>query len=183
MKTQKILIITMLLCLGFATACDDDGGGGYTPPTPPEPISLVGIWYEVGSTENKGIKVTFTETHCIPLSYWKDYVYPTAPELGVFNDTLHFFCHLDTALAYGINLDTVLTYEILSDSVIQFMMSLEDYRIFSWPVYLGEHSTSFFLNGDVLIMEHFRLVHSGTGMQEYPEHFQPIKLIKENKND
>jgi len=173
---KNILIIAMLLCLfGFATACENDGGGGYTPPTPPEPISLIGVWYEVGSTVNKGVKVTFTETHCIALSYWKDYVFQD-PVYGidtVINDTFGFWG--------GYGSDSVVTYEILSDSKMKLAMTLEDAQKFCFECGPdSERITPFSLVADTLTIE----IWYTTGKSvPYPENMESVKLIKEKKNE
>jgi len=91
---KKILILTILLCLiGFATACKSDEH--ICPPTP-EPISLLGVWYEVGATKKQGLKFVFVDKH--HFSHWYYVNYDEDTPSGVLYDNINSY------ISYNVNL-------------------------------------------------------------------------------
>ena len=107
---KKGLILT-LLCLVWVTACNDGDGGN---PPEPQTYSFVGTWYEVGSTDDIGVKVIFTETNMFAFSYTKDHINPSYPFWGdsIQNDTLWWYY------------DDV-TYNILCKDTIQLNLPID----------------------------------------------------------
>ena len=66
--TELLFILTIAFFFFSLASCKDDVTEPNTNTNP-----LVGEWYEVGSTENLGTKVTFTDTHISAFNYAKDY--------------------------------------------------------------------------------------------------------------
>jgi len=165
MKTQKILILTMLMCLMVISSCKDVSGEN-TPETP-VPISLVGIWYDVTNTDDFGTTVTFTETHCIALCYFR-HDGTSAPA-----DSIEIYGY------YGIGSDSVLTYETLYDSVMQFKMSPENAIKYKYGIG-GIHTTSFTFIGDTLFIKLFGISISAIA---YPANMYPIYLVRGEQNE
>ena len=168
MKTlkQKLLLFAKVICVVLATAIvvtayGDDGGSNdndLSPPFDPN-YSLKGTWYEVGSTDAKGIKVIFTETNVTMFDYG-NYLYP-----GIFfND--------DTTIWY----DNLL-YSILSDDTLQ---------IYDFPMILNEnhiikiHKTPFVFENDTLSIEYFL---DSFFSAIYPWCLSPITLIRRCQNE
>ena len=166
MKTNKLLIalLFLLICIAVVGCKSDEH---ICPPTP-EPISLIGTWYEVGFTENKGIKVTFTETHCRALIYskepWEEPYVPLWQEGDYFVYCFYF--------GYGEHI----TYEILSDSVMQFHYPIElEPEYYTISDVGGINTTPFALNGDTLFIRRF---YPGPGLIVYPLNMLEIYLTR-----
>jgi len=161
MKTQKFLIITTIMCLiGLAPAClNEDGNLTFRIKVDAkdhlqENQSLVGTWYEVGSTENQGMKVIFTKNTVTAFRYLKDYKNPYLDSL--FNDTLKFYDNAE--------------YTIISEDTLK----LQHYP--RCPEIL-EHKVTFTLkSNDTLWIDKFW---PNSFTQVYPPEIFPITLYRE----
>ncbi|MCL2039208.1 MAG: hypothetical protein FWG85_02125 [Bacteroidetes bacterium] len=152
--SQKVFIAgTLIICLMMLGSCDASGGG---PPEPQpedstkESNSIVGTWYQVGSTENIGVKVTFTETTLTAYAYDDRY-----PE--------------DMWKRWYDNVD----YSIISKNEIKLSGLPLPY---TWSRDDGTHITEFTLDNDTLIIDHFiqYFIHV-----LYPLNMGGIALIRE----
>jgi len=79
-KQKLLFLATISFIIAGNAACNDDNYNN----------SLVGTWYEVGSTKNKGVNVVFTKTNVSVYHYFKDY--KTSDSL--FNDTIILYDNL-----------------------------------------------------------------------------------------
>ena len=106
MKRKIFLLCGLALFVFTVSSCKDDGS------EPKEKNPLVGEWYEVGSTDAKGLKVVFTETNVTAFYYANDYVdykgsvwnyeekFYDGVKYLLNNDTLEMFEHY---FAYNVN--------------------------------------------------------------------------------
>ena len=156
MKNKKrITLIAFVVFLTGVVACNDT-----SVPPPKEQHPIIGTWYEVGSTENIGKKVVFTETTITGFRYYKDYQHYLFPD-SLFNDT-SFFHYNNTP------------YEIISESEL-YMKNLDKYF---FPD--GKHTTYFEFINDTLFIEHFYLTAAGA---VYPNNIAPIYLTRRIANE
>ena len=145
----------MLLCLmGFATACENkiiDASNKKDDDTL-KSNSLVGEWYEVGSTENKGVKVIFTENTVTAFHYAYNY------EFG--------------GTVYNYNEKW---YDGTKYSLDNTTLKVLEPPINSMPTDLLKTNVTFYYK-DTLFIEHF-VPNDATA--PFPFNFNSIKLYKE----
>ena len=147
---KKRLLQFMLVLLLFSTvSCKDEDIETKTTPKNP----LVGEWYEVGSTENSGRKVVFTETHMSAYSYSNNDNYKES--------VFHW---------YNVK------YDILPNNEIKLYDSPESI----FPFTFSTHITNYAFNSDTLFVEHFIPT---LEMVPYPDCVELINLIKRSKNE
>jgi len=134
MQTLKQIISILTLAI-VITACNDNGNSSNENNDTTQPFDpnypLVGTWYEIGSTESKGIKVLFTETNVVAFYYAYNYVYKDS----VWNFEEKFYNNVK----YLLNNDTLEMYE----------------HCFAYEVYNLKTKIIFYSN-DTLFIEFFK---------------------------
>ena len=187
MPLNRLLIFAItILCLAGSTACKDETQEPHEPTNP-----LLGTWYEVGSTENKGIKVVFTETHLNLHHYGYTHTgfdYDNFPYSLIPTDSImraKYDEYNNSSIVYGLtnHTDTTIGHSNPSGPSIPFIPD-SAMRIFGMDEYYGiptvlnkVHTTPYAFFNDTLVIRHF---YGGSFTADYvhPEGIWPIYLVR-----
>ena len=126
-KNLKLTAIFATIAIFILAACSDNNTKPIYEAYEPIASSFYGIWYEVGSTDARGIKVVFTFTNVTATHY--DDVYGNT----VFYDNAKYYAVFN---------------EVFSE------IQLSDLPDNGWS-FEGKHTTKFAFNNDTLFIERF----------------------------
>ena len=172
-------LLTILIIAIVIIACSDDNNKIISSSKDRNELpenSLVGEWYEVSSTDSKGIKVIFAETSFTAYQYLKDYNHSV---LGILNDTNFYYNNIEYSVLSD---DELFDYEInyFKKHYYWYFDNAKDWLQINDPEITlvqagGRHLSNFIFVNDTLIINNFILT---TAAVAYPCNYELIKLLR-----